>query len=83
MLTFDKDTSLTIWKYIRDTIVPIYKKLETKLNLEKNSSISLPFVAVTPLPTTNIPVAPSPPNKNIDSTIKKTPKPLNTKKSYI
>ena len=62
--------------------MPIYRKLEAKLNLEKNSSTSPPFMVVASPPTANTLVAPSS-NKNIDSTVKKAPKPSNMKKSYM
>ena len=63
--------------------MPVYRKLEAKLNLEKNSSTSLPFMVVASPSTANTLVAPSSSNKNIDSTVKKAPKPLNMKKSYM
>ena len=62
--------------------MPVYRKLEVKSNLEKNSSTSPPSVVVAPPSTANTPVAPPSSNKNVNSIIKKTSKPLNTKKSY-
>ncbi len=40
---------------------------------------SLPFAEVTPPSITNMSVAPSPLNKNVESTVKKDPKPSNIK----
>ena len=74
---------MIIQKYISDKIVPVYRKLEAKLNLEKNSSTSLPFMVVASPSTANTLVAPSSSNKNIDSTVKKAPKPSNMKKFYM
>ena len=47
-----------------------------------NTPSPLPSTEVAPPPTTNILGAPPPPNKNVESTAKKDPKPLNLKKSY-
>ena len=44
---------------------------------------SLSSAEVAPSSTTNISVAPSPLNKNVESTVKKDPKPSNMKKSYV
>jgi len=90
IFTFEKEASLTIWKCVRESIIPFYRKQESltfnSVNLKEKSTISnpiisLPSTAVPPHPTTNSPVAP-PSNKNIESVIKKAPKPLNTRKSY-
>ena len=43
----------------------------------------LPSAETTPPPTTNISAAPPLPNKNVKSTVKKDPKPLNMKKFYV
>ena len=47
-----------------------------------NTPSPLPSVEVAPPPTINIPRTPPPPNKNVESTTKKDPKPSNLKKSY-
>ena len=94
VLTFEKQASLTIHKYIREKIMPIYRKQELALSNSMpssanskgkstilNSTIALQSTTVSPSPTTNPPVAP-PSNKNMDSVKKKAPKPLIMKKSY-
>ena len=48
-----------------------------------NTPSPLPSAEVAPPSTVNIPRAPSPPNKNVESTTKKDPKPSNLKKSYV
>jgi len=55
--------------------------LKGKLTIS-NPIISPPSTAVPPPPTTNLPVAP-PSNKNVESVVKKAPKPLNMRKSYV
>jgi len=91
VLTFEKKASLTIWKCVRESIMLFYRKQElltsNSVNLKEKSTISnpiisLPSTAVSPPPTTNLPVAP-PSNKNIESVIKKALKPLNMRKSYV
>jgi len=91
VLTFEKEASLTIWKCVRESIMPFYRKKElstsNSVNLKEKSTISnpiifLPSTAVPPPSTTNLLMAP-PSNKNIESVIKKAPKPLNTRKSYV
>jgi len=47
-----------------------------------NTPSPLPSAEMAPPPTINIPRAPPPPNKNVESTTKKDPKSLNLKKSY-
>jgi len=47
-----------------------------------NTPSPLPSAEMAPPPTINIPRAPPPPNKNVESTAKKDPKSLNLKKSY-
>ena len=47
-----------------------------------NTPSPLPSAEVAPPPTANISGAPPPPNKNVESTTKKDPKPSNLKKSY-
>ena len=51
--------------------------------MKMNTPFPLPSVENAPPPTTNISVVPPPPNKNVESTVKKAPKPLNMKKSYV
>ena len=87
VLTFEKEVSLTIWKCVRESTMPFYRKQEsltsnsTNLKGKSNSIISLSSTAV-PLPsTTNLPVAPSS-NKNVES-VKKALKPLNMRKYYV
>ena len=46
-----------------------------------NPIISLSSTAIPPPSTTNLPVA-SPSNKNVESVVKKAPKPSNMRKSY-
>ena len=91
VLTFEKKASLTIWKCVRESIMLFYRKQESSMsnsvNLKGKSTISNliispPSTAVSPPPTTNLPVAP-PFNKNIESVVKKAPKPLNIRKSYV
>ena len=48
-----------------------------------NTLSPLPSAEAAPPPTINIPRAPPPPNKNVESTAKKDPKPSNLKKSYV
>ena len=59
-----------------------------KANLAKNSSSStssnsLPSGKIASFPTINTPVVPPSPTKSAESLVKKTLKPLNTKKSYV
>jgi len=92
-LIFEKEKSLTIRKCVRVYIMPYYRQkqlLTSTLNMEMNTSTplpsmgaTLPSMGATLPPTTITSVAPPPPNKNIESTVKKTPKPLNMKRSYI
>ena len=91
VLTFEKEASLTIQKYVGESIILFYRKQELLMFNSVNSKgkstisnpiISLPSTAVSPPPTTNLPVAP-PSNKNIESVIKKAPRPLNMRKSYV
>jgi len=91
VLTFEKETSLTIWKYVGESIMPFYRKQELSISNSVNSKgkstisnpiISPPSTTVPPPPTTNLPVAP-PSNKNIESVVKKALKLLNMKKSYV
>jgi len=85
-LIFEKEKSLTIRKCAGEYIMPYYrqKQLSTLTsNMKMNTSTPLPSTGTTPPPTTNMSVVPPPPNKNIESTVKKAPKPLNMKKSYM
>ena len=85
-LIFEKEKSLTIRKCVRVYIMPYYRQkqlLTSTLNMEMNTSTPLPSMRATLSPTTITSVAPPPPNKNVESTVKKTPKPLNMKKSYV
>ena len=84
-LIFDKEKSLIIRKCVREYIIPYYrqKQLSTlTLNIEMNTPTPLPSMGVAPSPTTNMLVAPPPPNKNVESTVKKASKPSIIKKSY-
>jgi len=84
---FSKDKNLTIRKCIGDQIMPYYMQnqpsTESSNTTMTNTPSPLPSAEAAPPPTVNIPRAPSPPNKNIESTAKKDPKPLNLKKSYV
>ena len=85
-LIFNREKTLTIRKYVREHIVPFYRQNQpstSTLNTKSNIPASLPSTEDTPPPITNMSAAPPPPNKNIESTIKKDPKPSNMKKSYI
>jgi len=86
-LIFNKEKNLTIRKYVGEHIMPYYMQNQPS-TLSSNMIMTttpfpLPFAEAAPSPTTNISAAPSPPNKNIESTIKKDSKPLNMKKSYV
>jgi len=91
LLVFDKKASLTIQKSVGDRIVPIYRKIETMSFKSANSkenptssnpTTSLPKSVVPPPPTTK-PIVPTSLNNNIETVIKKIPKPSNMKKSYV
>ena len=75
---FCKNKDLTIRKYVGDHIMPYY----TQNQPSTESSNTMTTNTLSPLPTINIPRAPPSPNKNVESTTKKDPKPLNLKKSY-
>ena len=75
---FCKNKDLTIRKYVGDHIMPYY----TQNQPSTESSNAMTTNTLSPLPTINIPRAPPSPNKNVESTTKKDPKPLNLKKSY-
>ena len=91
LLVFDKKASLTIQKSIEDEIVPIYRKIEaissksanSKENpTSLNSTVSLPKLAVPPPPTMKL-IVPTSLNNNVETVIKKVPKPSNIKKLYV
>ena len=84
-LIFDKEKTLTIRKCVREHIVSYYRQNQLStltLNTKTNTSFPLQKTEDAPSPTTNMSVAP-PPNKNVESTVKKAPKPSNIKKSYM
>ena len=85
-LIFNKKKNLTIRKYVRECIMPYYRQNQPSTstsNITMTTTLSpLPSTEAAPSPTTNIPAAPPPPNKNVESTIKKDSKPSNMKKSY-
>jgi len=84
-LIFEKEKSLTIRKCVREYIMSYYRQkqlLTSTSNIEMNTSTPSLSMGATPPPTTVKSVASTPPNKNVESTIKKAPKPLNMKKSY-
>ena len=83
-LIFDKEKTLTIRKCVGEHIMPYYRQNQLSIltsNTKMNTPFSLPFAEDAPPPTTNMSVAP-PLNKNVKSTIKNAPKPLNMKKFY-
>ena len=84
---FCKDKNLTIRKCVGDQIMPYYTQNQplTKSSNTTTSNILSPLqkAEVAPPSTINIPRAPPPPNKNVESTAKKDPKPSNLKKSYV
>ena len=85
-LIFNKKKNLTIKKCVREHIMPYYRQnqpLTLTLNTTTMTTFSpLSSAEAVSSSTTNMSVVPPPPNKNIESTIKKDPKPLNMKKSY-
>ena len=84
-LIYDKEKSLTIRKYVREHIMPYYRQNQLSTltsNTKMNIPSPLPFAKDASPPTINISVAPPPPNKNVESTVKNALKPLNMKKSY-
>ena len=86
-VSFSKDKNLTIRKCIGDRIMPYYTQNQPSTaspNMMIMNTLSpLPSAEAAPPPTVNIPRAPPPPNKNVESTAKKDPKPSNLKKSYV
>ena len=85
-LIFNKEKNLTIRKCIGECIMPYYRQnqpLTSTLNtITMTTPSSLPSAEAALPSTTNMSVALSPLNKNVESTIKKDPKPSNMKKSY-
>jgi len=85
-LIFNKEKNLTIRKCVGERIIPYYMQNQpstSSSNMIMTTTLSpLPSVETAPPPTTNMSAAPPPLNKNIESTIKKDPKPSNMKKSY-
>jgi len=85
-LIFNKEKNLTIRKCIGEHIMPYYRQNQPSTlmsNTMMTTTLSpLPSAEATPPSTTNMSVVPSSANKNVESTIKKDPKPLNMKKSY-
>ena len=86
IVPFSKDKDLTIRKCVGDHIMPYYSQkqpsTESSNTMMTNTLSPLPSAEVAPPPTINIPRAPPPPNKNVESTAKKDPKPSNLKKTY-
>ena len=86
-LIFNNQKNLTIRKCVGDRIMPYYMQNQpstTSSNMTMMNTLSpLQKVEVAPLPTANTSGALPPPNKNIESTAKKDPKPSNLKKSYM
>ena len=91
LFVFDKEASLTIQKSIKDKIVPIYRKIDaissksanSKENpTSLNSTVSLPKSAVSPPPIMKL-IVPISLNNNVETVIKKVPKPSNIKKLYV
>ena len=86
-LTFNKKKNPTIRKYIGDRIMPYYMQNQPSTassNMTMTNAPSLlPSAEIAPPPTANISGALPPPNKNVESTAKKNPKPSNLKKSYV
>ena len=74
-LIFNKEKTLTIRKCVGEHIVPYYRQNQLS-TLTLNTKTNTPF----PLPSTE---AVPPPNKNVESTVKKASKPSNMKKSYV
>ena len=84
-LIFDKEKTLTIRKCVGEHIISYYRPnqlLTLTSNTKMNTPSPLSSTKVASPLTTNMSVAPPPPNKNVESTVKKAPKPLNIKKSY-
>jgi len=87
ILIFNKEKNLTIRKCVGECIMPYYMQNQPSTSssnmMMTTTPSSLPSAEAAPPPTTNISVVLPPPNKNIESTVKKDPKPSNMKKSYM
>ena len=84
-LIFNKEKTLTIRKYVKEHIVPYYRQNQLStltLDMKMNTSSLLFSVEAASPSITNTSVTPPPFNKNVESIVKKAPKPLNIKKSY-
>jgi len=84
-LIFNREKTLTIRKCVRECIVPFYRQNQpstSTLNTKSNVPAPLPSTEDAPPTITNMSAPPPPPNKNVESTVKKDPKPSNMKKSY-
>ena len=85
-LVFNKEKNLTIRKCIEDRIIPYYRQ-----NQPSTPTLNIIMANPSPLPATeaaspsaaNMLAALPSSNKNIESIIKKNPKPSNMKKSYV
>ena len=85
-LIFNKEKTLTIRKCVGEHIMPLYRQNQpstTALNTTTSNPSPLSSAEVASPLTTNMSAAPPPPNKTIEITVKKGPKPLNMKKSYV
>ena len=86
-LIFNKEKNLTIRKCIGEHVMPYYMQNQPSTSSSNMMMMTtpspLPSAEAAPPPTTNISAAPPPPNKNVESTVKKDPKPSNMKKSYV
>ena len=84
-LIFNKEKILTIRKCVGECIMPLYRQNQPStaaLNTTTSNPSPLQKAEATSPPTTNMSAASPPPNKTIEITVKKGPKPLNIKKSY-
>ena len=86
-LIFNKEKNLTIRKCIGEHIMPYYRQNQPSTLTSNMTTMTIPsplfFAEAASSPTTNMSAVLPPPNKNIESTIKKDPKPSNMKKSYV
>ena len=86
-LIFNKEKNLTIRKYIGEHIISYYRQNQSSTLTSNTTMMTTPSplssAETAPSPTTNMLAVPPPSNKNIESTIKKDPKPSNMKKSYV
>ena len=67
--------------------MPYYRQNQPSTSMSNTTMMTTPSplqkTEAAPPSTTNMSVAPPPPNKNVEFTVKKDPKPLNMKKSYV